>query len=395
MTQTEYVNYHQLSYCFTESKRTLLGSFVLSSAVLYILTTLTASINTSLFWFLGMTLVSFARYMLGRNFYTTKPYTQEALSTFTKHNIYLLFISSVIWAIAYATIIIKGNAIYDLIALMIFLGFAGSSILSAAPKFRFYLSLNLISGMVVFSLFIAQEHTLNPIESILSILAVIFIFLSAYHFSKHIQNSLINAYQMKNSKKDIIEVLGRAGEYRDEETGNHILRMSYNCYLLAKEHGFSEPQARELQQASTLHDVGKIGIPDNILLKPGKLNEEEFSIMQSHTIIGNKILSATNSTITDLAKTICMTHHEKWDGTGYPNGLKGKDIPLEGRITAICDVFDALTSSRPYKEAWSTEKAVDFIKTNAGKHFDPKLVKQFLNVLPAVLEYQQNQSDHF
>jgi putative two-component system response regulator len=134
--------------------------------------------------------------------------------------------------------------------------------------------------------------------------------------------------------------------------------------------------------SSTLHDVGKIGIPDSILLKPGKLTSDEWEIMKSHTTIGTKLLVGSGSKFLNLAESITLAHHEKWDGTGYPNKVKGEKIPIEGRITCICDVFDALISKRPYKEAWPVEKAMDEISNGAGIHFDPGLVRLFLELEP-------------
>jgi len=183
---------------------------------------------------------------------------------------------------------------------------------------------------------------------------------------------------------DVVRCLGVASEYRDEETGLHILRMSKISVIIATALGVSDKDCELLLQASPMHDVGKIGIPDHILLKPGKFNEEEWKIMQSHALIGASILQNANSELMKMAHDIALTHHEKWNGRGYPNSLKGDNIPLVGRITAIADVFDALTSERPYKKAWLVEDAVNLIKTEKGEHFDPKVVDAFLNCLPDI-----------
>lgn len=199
--------------------------------------------------------------------------------------------------------------------------------------------------------------------------------------------------ELRKSQLDIIRCLGRAGEYRDNETGEHVIRMSKNCQVLALAVGLSEKEAEQILYASPMHDVGKIGIPDNVLLKPGKLTPEEWEIMQTHAKLGAEILADNESEMIELARTIAITHHEKWDGSGYPNGLSGEDIPLVGRIAAICDVFDALTSWRPYKKAWSVEEAVALLEDNAGSHFDPYLVPKFIEILPDILAIRAEHQD--
>lgn len=191
--------------------------------------------------------------------------------------------------------------------------------------------------------------------------------------------------ELERTRLQIIQRLGRAAEYRDNETGMHVIRMSHFSRLLALQAGMSESDAEILMQAAPMHDVGKIGIPDHILLKPGKFTPDEWEIMKTHAQIGAEIIGDDPSEIMRLAALIARAHHEKWDGTGYPNGLSGNAIPLEARIVAIADVFDALTSARPYKEAWSIEAALDHIRSNAGTHFDPILVTLFLEIVPEVL----------
>lgn len=180
---------------------------------------------------------------------------------------------------------------------------------------------------------------------------------------------------------------------RDEETGMHIARMSHYCYLLAKEARCNKKFIKNILYASTMHDVGKIGIPDHILLKNGKLDESEYKIMQTHSEIGKELLNGSDVDLLILAESIAHTHHEKYDGTGYPRGLKGESIPIEGRIAAICDVFDALVSDRPYKKGWSNEEAISLIQEESGKHFDPELVNCFMNIIPDVLEYQKTHQE--
>ena len=195
--------------------------------------------------------------------------------------------------------------------------------------------------------------------------------------------------ELENSRYEVIERLGQAAEFKDNETGNHILRMSKYSRLLAQAKGLSEDQVDLIFLAAPMHDIGKIGIPDNVLLKPGKLDPDEWTIMQTHVTLGAELLSGSDEIpLMETAKNIALTHHEKWDGSGYPNGLSGEEIPIEGRICAICDVFDALTSERPYKKAWPIEKAIDLIRQESGRHFDPSLVPLFESILDEVLTYR-------
>lgn len=192
--------------------------------------------------------------------------------------------------------------------------------------------------------------------------------------------------EINETRLEIIRRLGVAAEYRDNETGLHIIRMSLYSQLLGKVAGMNDAEAEMLLQTAPMHDIGKIGIPDSILLKPGKLNQEEWEIMQTHTTIGAKILADHPSELFQSARIIALTHHEKWNGMGYPYGIAGQDIPFIGRIVAVADVFDALTSRRPYKEPWPVEKAVAQLEQDSGKNFDPKLVDSFNEVLPNILK---------
>jgi len=199
--------------------------------------------------------------------------------------------------------------------------------------------------------------------------------------------------QLKEAKLEVISCLGRAAEFKDNETGMHVIRMSYYSRIIADSLNLNSEWVDMLYNAAPMHDIGKIGIPDHILLKPGKLDDEEWEIMKKHVSYGVEILEGHESDLLKMAKEIAKSHHEKFDGTGYPNGLVGENIPLSGRIVAISDVFDALTSERPYKEAWSTEKAVALIEDGAGKHFDPHLVEAFRNCLPDILAIKERYSE--
>ncbi|MDH5484512.1 MAG: response regulator [Gammaproteobacteria bacterium] len=199
--------------------------------------------------------------------------------------------------------------------------------------------------------------------------------------------------QIHDSRLQIVRRLGRAAEYRDNETGLHIIRMSKMASLLARAAGMDEAAADLVLNASPMHDIGKIGIPDNILLKPGKFEADEWEIMKTHAQIGADILSGDDSPLLSMAREIALTHHEKWDGSGYPNGLRGEDIPLVGRITALADVFDALTSERPYKKAWTVEDALNLIREQSGKHFDPALVEAFEELLPEIIKIKEEHAE--
>ncbi|WP_189989855.1 HD-GYP domain-containing protein [Thalassobaculum fulvum] len=199
--------------------------------------------------------------------------------------------------------------------------------------------------------------------------------------------------KLRKTRLQVVRRLGRAAEYRDNETGNHILRMSKISALLAARLGWSPEDCELMLHASPMHDIGKIGVPDHVLLKPGKLDPAEWELMQSHVSIGADILSDDDTDLMVLARSIALTHHEKWDGTGYPNGLAGEAIPQEGRIVALADVFDALTSERPYKRAWPVEEAVSHIREQSGRHFDPAVVEAFLDALPEIVEIRARHSE--
>ncbi|MBF0370633.1 MAG: two-component system response regulator [Magnetococcales bacterium] len=191
------------------------------------------------------------------------------------------------------------------------------------------------------------------------------------------------------SRLSTINCLGRAAEFRDPETGSHILRMSHYSQKLALAAGKDQAWSELLLNAAPMHDVGKVGVPDRILLKPGKLDEEEWQIMQKHVSMGAEILGNQSAPLLQLACEIAVSHHEKWDGRGYPNGLQGETIPVSGRIVAIADVFDALTSERPYKKAWEITRAMDLIQEEAGNHFDPDLAELFVAILPEILTIRE------
>ncbi len=205
--------------------------------------------------------------------------------------------------------------------------------------------------------------------------------------------SLVAADELRASRLAIVQALGRAGEYRDNETGRHVLRMSHFAAVIGRKLGMGDHEIDDLLNAAAMHDVGKIGIPDAVLLKPGKLNDEEWAHMRRHPQMGADIIGTHEAQVLQMARRVALYHHEKWDGSGYPEGLAGEAIPLEARIVALCDVFDALTSERPYKKAWTVEAALDLLRDEAGRHFDPVLVEHFIAELPQMLAIRERWAD--
>lgn len=199
--------------------------------------------------------------------------------------------------------------------------------------------------------------------------------------------------ELRMSREETINRLSIAAEYRDEETRRHVERMSRYCGLLARHLGLGAERADMVRVASQMHDVGKIGIPDRILLKPGRLTAGEYAVMQEHAVIGYRILCGTQSELGETGATLAWTHHEKVDGSGYPRGLEGEAIPLEGRIAAIADVFDAVTTDRVYRKAFPMGKAIDIIRQGRGSHFDGDMVDVFFGILDEVLSVKEELED--
>jgi putative two-component system response regulator len=199
--------------------------------------------------------------------------------------------------------------------------------------------------------------------------------------------------ELREREQETILLLCRASEYRDPETGAHIQRMAHYSRLIAAELGMSDEEQEFILSAAPMHDIGKVGTPDHILLKPGKLDAEELAVMRQHALIGYNILKQSQARMLQLAAVIAHSHHERFDGSGYPNGLKGEDIPLVGRIVAVADVFDALTSVRPYKKAWSLHDAQQYLHDNSGSHFDPSCVAALMRRWDDVLQIRERFCD--
>jgi len=194
---------------------------------------------------------------------------------------------------------------------------------------------------------------------------------------------------LSETQFELVRCLARAGEFRDNDTGSHILRVSLGCFMLAKRAGLPRKETELIRYASMMHDIGKIGVSDDVLLKPARLTPDEFEHMKTHCKVGVDILGDYDADVTRMARDIAFTHHERWDGEGYPRGLKGEEIPISGRITAIIDVYDALISVRPYKKALTIDEALQMIRDGAGRQFDPTLVAHFMDIQD---EFQQQMS---
>jgi len=199
--------------------------------------------------------------------------------------------------------------------------------------------------------------------------------------------------QVRARERETLLKLAKAGEYRDTDTGNHVLRMAKYASLIAEQLGMSPDYCELIEQAAPMHDIGKIGIPDHILLKPGKLTPDEMTIMKTHPQIGFQILQGSPSQYLSLGAEIALAHHEKYDGSGYPYSLMRENIPLSARIVAVADVFDALTSERPYKKKWSNTDGMDYLRNNSGSHFDPTCVQAFLAHQTRIAQIQQQLED--
>lgn len=240
----------------------------------------------------------------------------------------------------------------------------------------------------------AVDYITKPISPPI-VIARVKAHLALYDQARHLESLVAKrTEELDKAHIEVIHRLGKAAEYKDNETGMHVIRMSHFSKFLAEKLDLGEEWVELLHKAAPMHDIGKIGIPDAILLKPGKLNEQELAVMQKHAEYGAKIIGESDVPLLKMAQEIAIYHHEKWDGSGYPYGLKGEQIPLSARIVAIADVYDALTSERPYKKAWTEQQALDFLQQQSGIHFDPELVPLFSQCLEQVREVQQRFTDN-
>jgi response regulator RpfG family c-di-GMP phosphodiesterase len=216
--------------------------------------------------------------------------------------------------------------------------------------------------------------------------------LAASYAGKSLESVMLHQ-EIVDTQREIIATMGEIGEMRSKETGNHVKRVAEYSYVLALAIGLSQPEAELLRTVSPMHDIGKVAIPDSVLNKPGKLTDEEYGIIKSHTRIGHQLLKGSRRELLRAASIVAEQHHEKWDGGGYPNGLAGGEIHIYGRITAVADVFDALSAERVYKAAWPLEKIERLFREERGRHFDPAVVDAFFAELPKLLEIRERLTD--
>jgi len=216
--------------------------------------------------------------------------------------------------------------------------------------------------------------------------------LAASYAGKSLESVMLHE-EIVATQREIIFTMGEIGESRSKETGNHVKRVAEYSYLLALGLGMSQEEAEKIKMASPMHDIGKVAIPDSVLKKPGKLTDEEYDIMKTHTVIAYNLLKGSSRDLLQSAAYIAHEHHEKWNGKGYPRGLKGEEIHIYGRITAVADVFDALGSDRVYKKAWELDRIINLFREERGEHFDPKLIDVFMEQLPKIIKVRDRYSD--
>jgi len=277
-------------------------------------------------------------------------------------------------------------------------------VVDAYNDFRFHKDVDIATGyhtktIIAVPLINAQEEVigvfqaLNKKDGLFTRLDVELLLLISNFAGSAIENSLLYA-KIKQTQNKLIQKLSTAAEFKDDDTSKHTRRVGLYCALVGKKYGLDDAECNLLEQVAPMHDAGKIGIPDAILKKPGKLDYEEFEVMKTHAMMGYKLLEDQSDETLRSAAIIAREHHEKYNGTGYPRGLKGEEITLFGRITAIADVFDALTTKRPYKEPWSLDDAFAFLERERSYHFDPHLIDIFLNSKEEVIEIYETHKDH-
>ncbi len=344
-------------------------------------------------WGSAQLLVLLLRVLALRAYYAAKQQTYHAGQTDTQicpyrwGSLYLLgvFLSGMTWGATVFLLTYSSVPAYHAVLVSGIFVLAGSAVVTLGSILSLYLLFILPMLLPVAVWLLLRPDPLYNAMAFAALIYLFYTFIAAKTLSQSVQKLHDKNQEILTTQREILLRLGRAGEYRDSETGEHIQRMSKSCQLLALKAGLGREFAEKILYASPMHDVGKIGIADRILLKPGKLDADEWAVMQTHVLIGKDILHGHSCEIMQMASRIAETHHEHWDGNGYPHGLAGQAIPIEGRITAICDVFDALTSVRPYKSAWSDEHALRFIREQSGTHFDPALVEHFIAIIPRVV----------
>lgn len=378
----------QIEHIYKHSLAGVFGQAVVSAAIIYILFNQVSSENLliwGMFKFIFLAARAISVYVYAPFFKTNKNVIK--IKNWFSFYQFIMFLSGVLWAtsIYFVDQYQSSNLLFFFLA--VFVALSGAAIATLGPIFSIYLVFTIPMLTASSIALIMSPEPAHFETGLLTIVGFSYLIYAAFKNSENINSLLERSFELERSQKDIINHLGMAGEYRDNDTGQHVKRMSHNCYLLAIKIGMPDKKAEQLFMSSALHDIGKIGISDSILLKPGKLNADEWKVMKTHTSIGEHILSNQTAPVMKLASKIAAEHHERWDGKGYPKGISGKNIPIESRIVSICDTFDALISDRPYKEAWSTTNALDYINKESGKHFDPDLVSSFMEISDDIIEY--------
>jgi len=385
----------QFEYIVSQTPQGVIGQFLAALLVSFLLLKGGFPEVNLYLWNICVGALLIYRYLNFRRLCRTRDFSANPPSASSVRNyVIAVFFMGMLWAVLFAKIIQQPAQELHYFAMVVGMGLSSAAIVTMGVAFGVYF---LYVAPILLTLIVAfffQASYTHVTAALFLVVGVVFSLYTAYKYSHHFQLMQDVTEQLRETEIEALVCLGKAGEYRDSDTGDHVLRVGYSSYLLAKAAGFSEADATNLMYASPLHDLGKIGIPDNILLKPGKLTEEEVEAMKRHTRIGAEILKNSQSSVMKMAKTVALSHHEKWDGTGYPHGSSGENIPVEGRIVAICDVFDALISSRPYKRRWTDGEAMDFLRKNAGTHFDPALVELFIKEIPKIRAFSYKLEDH-
>ena len=385
----------QLDHIVSQTTQGILGQFLILLLMTLLLLKPGFPLKTLFVWDVCGIALLIHRYLNFRPFYRNKNSKDiEQIEYKVRRYTVNVLLMGLLWAFLFAQIILYAPQELHYFTIAVAYGFAGAAIATLGTLFRVYFSFvfPMLCTLIVFFYF--QSPSTDIVVALIMLLGLGYLLYTAYKYSSNFQLMHERTDRLQEAEMEALVCLGKAGEYRDADTGDHVLRVGYASYLLAKSAGFSEHDAETLMYASPLHDLGKIGIPDSILLKPGKLTDAEHHSMKNHTRIGAEILKHSQSSVMKMAKSVALSHHEKWDGTGFPEGISGEAIPIEGRIVAICDVFDALISCRPYKKCWSDEEAIGFLRQNAGKHFDPRLVELFIQNIPKIKAFSYRLEDH-
>lgn len=384
----------QVEQVISQTPFALFGQFLLVAPMTALLLGTGIPTDTLYIWVACGSALLIHRYMNFRDFYRSgnQHDRQQTIRWGRKYLTNALFMG-VWWSILFMEVFRHAPQAYCFVAVMAGLGLAGGAIVTLGSVFSIYCAF--ISPMLatLIASLCLQGTYINTMLAWILLLGSTYLLLAVYNYSRNHRLVLEQTERLQESEWEALQCLGKISEYRDARTDEHVNKVGYSSYVLAKAAGFSEEDARTLWLASQLHDVGKITMPDSILLKPGKLTDEEALVMQDHARVGAEILKGAKSGVMKVATVVALTHHEKWDGSGYPRGLSGEDIPIEGRIVAICDVYDALVSDRAYKDKWSTSEALDFLRKNANIQFDPKLIELFIQEIPRINAFLSHTDD--